>query len=306
MKSALINEFGGPDVVVEGEARLRQPQVNEVVVRIEAASVNPLDVKILAGYMQPIFPVEFPYAPGTDFSGVIESVGEQVNDLKTGDRVVGRTSPSQGGAFATHLVIAASELCVIPAQMSFEQAAALPTAYGTATQALFDIGKLQRGQRVLIHAGAGGVGSMAIQLAHLAGCHVVATASAKNLELLKSLGADEVIDYRNQTLDSVREIDLVLDTLGDETLEESWQVLRPGGRISTLVEFNIEGRDGHAGEFVFFASAVPFLPEAIRQFSAGQLQIVIDSTFTLAESRAALKRVATGHARGKVVIRPGG
>lgn len=306
MKSALINEFGSPDVIVESEARLRSPQPNEVVVRIEAASVNPLDVKILAGYMQPIFPVAFPYAPGTDFSGVIESVGEQVSVLKTGDRVAGRTSPEHGGAFATHLVIAASELCVIPAPMSFEQAAALPTAYGTARQALFDIGKLQRGQRVLIHAGAGGVGSMAVQLAHLAGCHVIATASAKNLELLKSLGADEVIDYRTQTLDSVREIDLVLDTQGGETLEESWQVLRPGGRISTLVEFNIEGRDGHAGEFVFFASAVPFLPEAIRQFSEGQLQIIIDSTFTLAETQAAVEKVATGHARGKVVIRPGG
>ncbi|MEJ1227493.1 MULTISPECIES: NADP-dependent oxidoreductase [unclassified Pseudomonas] len=305
MKSALIHEFGSPDVLVAGEATLRTPQPEEVVVSVEAASVNPLDVKIIAGYMQPIFPVTFPYAPGTDFSGVIESVGERVRHLKAGDRVVGRTTPSHGGAFAQRLVIAAAELCVIPASMGFEQAAALPTAYGTAAQALFDVGKLQPGQRVLIHAGAGGVGSMAIQLAHLAGCHVIATASAKNIELVKSLGADEVIDYRSQTLEGVRDIDLVLDTLGGETLEESWQVLRPGGHISTLVEFNIQGRDGCTGEFVFFASAVPFLPEAVRQFSAGRLQIIIDSSFTLSDTRAALEKVATAHARGKVLIRPG-
>lgn len=305
MKTTLINEFGSPDVVVEGEAIVRTPQPHEAVVSVKAASVNPLDVKIIAGYMQPIFPVTFPYAPGTDFSGVIESVGEQVRDLKVGDRVVGRTTPSHGGAFAQRLVIAAAELCVIPAQMSFEQAAALPTAYGTAAQALFDIGQLQHGQRVLIHAGAGGVGSMAIQLAHLAGCHVIATASAKNIALVKSLGADEVIDYRTQTLEGVRDIDLVLDTLGGDSLEESWQVLRPGGRISTLVEFNIQGRDGRTGEFVFFASAVPYLPEAVRQFSAGQLQIIIDSTFAFSETRAALEKVATAHARGKVLIRPG-
>ena len=185
----------------------------------------------------------------------------------------------------------------------FEQAASLPTAFGTARQALFDVGHLQRGQRVLIHAAAGGVGSMAVQQAHLAGAYVIGTASGTNVDLVKSLGANEVIDYSTQDFSSLRDIDLVLDSLGGETLEKSWSVLRPGGRITSLVAFDIQSRNGMIGESVFFASATPYLPEAVRQFQAGQFQIVTDSIFPLEEARAALKKVATGHAHGKVLIR---
>jgi NADPH:quinone reductase-like Zn-dependent oxidoreductase len=303
MQAALIHAFGGPDVVTIGEAGLRNVQPNEVAVRVEAASVNPLDLKIAAGHRQQVFPISFPYIPGTDFSGVVEIVGTQVTNLRPGDRVVGRTAPSAGGAFAQGLVITAADLCLIPGEMSFEQAAALPTAFGTAWQALFDVGHLQRGQRVLIHAAAGGVGSMAIQQARLAGANVVATASIRNIDLVKSLGANEVIDYRTEDFAQMRNIDLVLDTIGSETLERSWSVLCAGGRIASLVEHGIQPRDGHAGEFVALASATPYMPEAIRQFQAGQLQIITDSIFPLDEARAALEKLATGHARGKVLIR---
>ncbi|KAF2394284.1 NADP-dependent oxidoreductase [Pseudomonas frederiksbergensis] len=303
MKAASISLFGGPEVVTFHNAGPRQAGADEAVVRVEAASVNPLDLKIIAGYMQPVFPVELPYIPGTDFSGVVSSVGDQVTHLKPGDRVFGRSSPSAGGAFAWQLIVAAADLCVIPSTMSFEQAAALPTAFGTARQALFEVGQLKRGERVLIHAGAGGVGSMAVQLAHMAGAHVIATASARNIELVKSLGADEVIDYRSQDFTTLSDIDLVLDILGGSTLENSWSVLGMSGRIATLVEFDIESREGHVGQAVFFASATPFLQEAVRQFSAGQLQVITDSIFALDETRAALEKVATGHACGKVIIR---
>lgn len=303
MKTASISVFGGPEVVTLHHLDLSKPGVDEVLVGVEAASVNPLDLKIIAGYMQPVFPVELPYTPGTDFSGIVSSVGEQVSHLKPGDRVFGRSTPTAGGAFARQLIIAATELCLIPASMSFEQAAALPTTFGTAQQALFEVGQLKPGQRVLIHAGAGGVGSMAVQLAHLAGAYVIATASARNIERVKSLGADEAIDYRSEDFTTLRDIDLVLDTVGGLTLESSWSVLGKGGRIATLVEFDIEPREDHAGEAVFFASATPYLQEAVRQFSAGQLQVVTDSIFTLEETRAALEKVATGHACGKVVIR---
>jgi NADPH:quinone reductase-like Zn-dependent oxidoreductase len=253
--------------------------------------------------MQQVFPISFPYVPGTDFSGVVEEVGGQVSSLVPGDRVVGRTAPSAGGAFGRKLVIAATELCAVPHTMSLELAASLPTTFGTAWQGLFDVGCLQRGQRVLVHAAAGGVGIMAVQQAHRAGAHVVATASARNVELVKSLGADEVIDYRTQDFTQVRDIDLVLDTLGGTTLERSWSVLRVGGRIASLVDFSIESREGYGGEFVFFANATPFLPEAIRQFQAGQIQIITDSIFALDDARSALERQATGHACGKVLIR---
>lgn len=305
MKTALIQSFGGPDVVTLGEATLKELQPDEAAVRVEVASANPLDLKIIAGYMQQVFPVELPYVPGTDFSGVVEAVGAEVTALKAGDRVVGRTAPSAGGAFARNVVVAGADLCVIPAEMSFEQAAALPTAFGTGWQGLFNVGQLKRGQRVLIHAAAGGVGSMAVQQAHHAGAYVLATASAGNIELVKSLGADEVIDYRTQDFAQAHDIDLVLDTLGGETLEKSWSVLRAGGRIASLVEFGIESRGSRSGEFVFFAGATPFLPDAMRLFQAGQLQIITDSIFSLDDTRSALEKLATGHARGKVLIRPG-
>jgi len=303
MKAASINTFGAPEVFAIGEHRLRAPGPTEVTVRVAAAGVNPLDLKIIAGYMQQVFPIEFPYVPGTDFSGVVESAGAQVTNVKPGDRVIGRTAPSAGGAFAQTLVISADDVCLIPADMSAEQAAALPTAFGTASQALFDVGQLTRGQRVLIHAAAGGVGSMAVQLAHQAGAYIVATASHQNIDLVTSLGADQVIDYRTQDFTNTRDIDLVLDTVGGDTLTRSWSVLRAGGRIATLVEFGIKPTNGHLGQFVFFASATPFLSHAIRLFQAGHLQISIDSIFPLDEAQSALEKVATGHARGKVLIR---
>lgn len=303
MKTALINGFGGPEQVDLGNTDEPLLHPHEVLVRVAAASVNPLDVKIVAGYMQQVFPVEFPYAVGTDFSGVVTAAGNQVTNVKIGDRVVGRNSPVRGGAFAEGVAIPAADLCSLSANMSFEQAAALPTAFGTAWQALFEVGGLQSGQRVLVHAGAGGVGSFAIQLARRAGAHVIATASAANLDLVKQLGAHKAIDYRAQGFVHLSGIDLVLDTIGGETLEKSWAVLRSGGRIATLADFAIQSRDGKSGVFVFFKSATSALPEAMKMFDAGQLQVVTDSIFSLGDVRAALEKVATGHARGKVLIR---
>ena len=303
MKTSYINGFGGPDVVQLGNAPAPALQAHEAAVRIEMASVNPLDLKMIAGTMQQVFPVTFPYTPGTDFSGVIDIVGSAVTHLQPGDRVVGRTAPGSGGAFARRLVIAARDLVAIPAEMSFEQAASLPTAFGAARQALFDAGRLQPGQRVLIHAAAGGVGVMAVQLAHHAGAYVIATASGKNSDLLKSLGADEVIDYRTSDFTQLRGVDLVLDTMGGAVLEKSWSVLAPGGRIASLVAFDIESNGDLTGEFVFFADAASVLPEAIQLCRAGRLQIITDTIFPLDDTRAALEKLATGHARGKVLIR---
>jgi len=303
MKAAFIQAFGGPEAIALGEARLRAPQADEIVVRVEATAINPLDLKIIAGTMQQVFPIVLPYVPGTDFSGVVESVGSEARHLKVGSRVVGRSAPSLGGALAKQVVVAASAVVPMPAGMSFEQGAALPTAFGTASQALFDTGQLQAGETVLIHAGAGGVGSMAVQLAHEAGARVIATASASNHELVRSLGADDVIDYRTQDVFQLRGIDLVIDTLGGDTLAQSWAVLGAGGRIATTVDFGIQAREGHAGSFVFFADAARYLPAAFQLFEAGRLQVVTDGLFRFDDTRAALERLATGHARGKLIVR---
>lgn len=303
LKKFEINNFNGPQSGSINETNTPKLCSDEVLVDVKAASVNPLDLKIMAGYMESVFPIQFPYTPGTDFSGVVKSIGDNITKFKPGDRIVARMEPSKGGAFAQELVISADKLNTISDAMSFEQAAALPTAYGTAHLALIETAKLQSGQRVLIHAGAGGVGSFAIQIAKSVGAYVIATASANNIELLRDLGADEVIDYRIQDFTELTDIDVVLDTIGGDTLAGSWKVLSEVGIIATLADFAIENKGTKRGEFIFFSDATPTLPEAMRSFGESKLQIVMDTIFSLEETRAALEKVATGHARGKVTIR---
>jgi NADPH:quinone reductase-like Zn-dependent oxidoreductase len=303
MQAAMIHHFG-PDAIVQSASTAPLlPTADEVVVRIEAAGVNPLDVKMIAGYMGQVFPAELPYIPGTDYSGVVTATGPLATAVKVGDRVVGRSTPGAGGAFADSILSRADALVVIPDEMSFEQAAALPTAFGTARQALFEVGGLQAGQRVLIHAGAGGVGSFAIQLARQAGAHVSATASAGNLAILKELGANDAIDYRTDDFTRLPPFDVILDAVGGETTGRSWGVLREGGTLASLVDFAIAPQDGRHGAFVFFAQATEALREAVEMFRAGELDIIIDSLYPLEQAAAALGKVASGHARGKVVIR---
>jgi NADPH:quinone reductase-like Zn-dependent oxidoreductase len=303
MQAASIQAFGDAAGIALHTVALAPPAADQVAVRIEAASVNPLDVKMIAGVMQQVFPVELPYIPGTDFSGVVTALGADARGLDIGDRVVGRKEPGAGGAFAEYTLAKAETLVLIPDAMSHEQAAALPTAFGTARQALFDTGHLRTGQRVLVHAGAGGVGSFAIQLAKRCGAYVAATASAGNLALLRELGADEVIDYRADDFTRLSGFDLVLDTLGGDTMARSWQVLAEGGTLASLVDFAIGARDGRYGSFVFFSDAVAALREAMTMFDAGGLHIVIDSLYGLDRVGTAVRKVASGHARGKVVVR---
>jgi NADPH:quinone reductase-like Zn-dependent oxidoreductase len=304
MKSLRIHQFGNPSLALLEDVPSAEPGPGQVSLRVEAASVNPLDLKMLAGYMQQVFPVSLPYALGTDLAGVVRQVGAGVTQFKAGDRVVGRVEPTVGGAFSQAALLPAEALSLMPADMSFEQAAALPTAAGTAWLALFGAGKLQAGQRVLIHAAAGGVGSFAVQFARQAGAHVIATASAHNLGLAKELGAHDVIDYQHQDFAaSLRGIDLVLDTVGGETLERSWQVLAPRGAVVSTVDFAVKPRGAQAGSFVFFNHDAAALSKVLEVFKAKQLQIVLDTIHPLEDARAALEQVAGGHARGKVIVR---
>jgi len=304
MQAAMIQDFGSHAGLALQPVVLPRPGADEVVVRIEAAGVNPLDVKMIAGHMQQVFPAALPYTPGTDFSGVVTAAGAGVHGLQAGDRVAGRTDPGRGGAFAEYVLARADTLVAMPDAMSHEQAAALPTAFGTAWQALFDAGKLRAGQRVLVHAGAGGVGSFAVQLAKRQGAYVAATASAGNLDLLMELGADVAIDYRADDFTRLSGFDLVLDTVGGETLARSWRVLAEGGTLATLVDFAIAPRDGRHGAFVFFSDATAALREAMTMFGAGRLQIVIDSLYPLDQAAAALYKVAgTPAARSSCALR---
>ena len=304
MKALRIHEFGNPSLAVLEDLAPAEPGEGQVSLRIEAASVNPLDLKMLAGHMRQVFPVSLPYTLGTDLAGVVLQAGPGVARFQPGDRVVGRLEPTAGGAFAQAAVVPEQALSLMPADMSFEQAAALPTAAGTAWLALFGAGKLQAGQRVLVHAAAGGVGSFAVQFARQAGAHVIATASARNLGLAGELGAHEVIDYQRQDFAGLlRGVDLVLDTVGGDTLERSWQVLAPRGAVVSTVDFAVKPRGSQAGAFVFFQHDAEALSGILESFKAKQLQIVLDTIHPLDDARAALEQVAGGHARGKVIVR---
>ncbi|MFZ6642529.1 NADP-dependent oxidoreductase [Undibacterium sp. TC4M20W] len=303
MKALNIRHFGQLSDVRLEDVPLPAPESHEVIVRIKAASVNPLDLKILAGQKQAAFPVNFPYTMGTDFAGVVETTGDGVTGFKHGDRVAGRLSPSAGGAFAEYAAVPADLLSHIPAGVSNEQASALPTAAATAKQALFNVGKLLPGQHVLIHAGAGGVGSFAIQLAKQAGAYVIATASEHKLDLIRELGADVAIDYHNsELLEHLGGMHLVLDTRGGETLARSWATVRPGGSIVSIVDNTIKPRDEIQAVFTAIKHDASVLSDLLKDVEAKRLRVLVDSTHNLDDAHEALERLAAGHSRGKVII----
>ncbi|NDL62179.1 NADP-dependent oxidoreductase [Acerihabitans arboris] len=280
------------------------PGPDEVLVRISAASVNPLDLKLLSGRMSTIFPLSFPYIPGTDLAGTVEAVGALVQHLIPGDRVFGRLDPRKGGAFAEYALLPAHDLSLTPTGVDAAMAACLPTAAGTAWLALFDIGRIRAGQKVLIHAAGGGVGTFAVQLAKRAGACVIATASADNHGLLRRLGADEVIDYRQDDFTRlVADVDMVLDPVGGETQRRSWSVLRAGGILVSLIDRTLGATKGDIrSAFAPLSHNAATLLNLALLLADGKLQAVIDTVYPLDQARQALEHVAGGHAHGKVLV----
>lgn len=215
------------------EADVPEPTVGErdVLVRVEAAGLNPLDEKIRAGEFKQILPYKLPLILGNDVAGTVISVGKAVRGFQVGDQVYARPDQDRIGTFAERIAVAESDLALKPASISMEEAGSLPLAALTAWQALVERGKVRPGQKVLIHAGAGGVGSIAIQLAAHLGASVATTASGSNADFVRALGADTVIDYRTQDFEQLLTgYDLVLDSLGGKNLEKSLRVLKPGGK----------------------------------------------------------------------------
>ncbi|PAF33338.1 NADP-dependent oxidoreductase [Paenibacillus sp. 7516] len=237
MKAVVINQYGSKDVLVEQVVNKPRAEANQVVVKLEATSINPIDWKLREGYLKQMFDWEFPIILGWDAAGVISEIGSNVSKWKVGDRVFSRPETTRFGTYAEYTAIDEHLLAKLPDSVSYEEAAAVPLAGLTAWQALFTHGHLKEGETVLIHAGAGGVGMYAIQLAKYAGAQVVTTASEKNHELLYSLGADQVIDYKKEKFEEIlKDIDLVFDTMGGEVAENSYKVLKPNtGRLITIV-----------------------------------------------------------------------
>ena len=304
MKDWNIHQYGGPGVVMlEDHLPTPRPGEREVLIRVESASVNPLDNKLVSGVLKSVFPLTFPYVLGTDAAGTIEAVGAGVTTWKAGDRVFAKCD---GGAFAEHLVVPEASLARIPDAVSFADAAALPTAAGTAWEALMEKAGLRAGQTVLIHAGSGGVGHFAVQIAKLAGARVIATASAPHRALVRELGADEFIDHESEDFASkVRDVDVVLDPLGGEVQRKSFGVMRESGVLISLVQppdATLAAQHKARAEVMMYKPLASRLEHIAGLIADGKLRVVTEATFPFDKVPDALARVATGKAAGKVLV----
>lgn len=304
MKAAVYNDYAAPVEIAE----VAKPtlQDSSVLIEVHAASLNPIDNILRAGYLRQMLELSFPHVKGYDVSGTVVEVGKDVQSVKVGDNVFARPNQEDAGAIAEFARIQERELAIKPANLSHEEAASVPLAGLTAWQALVTKGCVKEGDKVLIHAGSGGVGTLAIQIAKHFGAFVATTTSAKNADMVKDLGADLVIDYNAQNFeDAVSDYDLVIDTIGGETLERSFKVLKKGG-----VLVSVKGQDnnglaekyGVRFEWFFMSPDGEMLTELAALISVGTIKTVIDSTYPMDQSAQAFDHLATGRAKGKIVV----
>ena len=307
MKAIRIHEFGGPDVLRTDNIAVPAPADDEVLVKVYATSINPIDWKIRKGASQAKFPVTLPFTLGWDVSGVVEQKGDNVTGFEVGAEVYSRPSPARNGAYAEYIVIKASEVARKPNTIDHVHAAAVPLAGLTAWQGLFEHGKLQKGERVLIHAASGGVGTFAVQLAKWKGAYVIGTTSEKNIDLVKQLGADEVIDYNNEQFDEkLKDIDLVFDMVGGDTQIRSIKVLKNGGRLVTTVkpEDSQEAKDKNIQIQGYMALSKPAdLAQIADLIDDGKIKPVIAKILTLDDAKQAQELSEDGHVAGKIVLK---
>lgn len=304
MKAIRVHNYGAPEDLRYEDVPIPEPGDGQVLVRIQAASVNPIDFKLASGSYRERMPLQFPWIPGGDFCGTVEAVGPGVINFQPGQAVFGN-SPG-GGAYAGFVAPSAGLISTRPKKLSAIEAASVPLAGQTAWQGLFDHGHLERGQTVLIHASAGGVGSFAVQLARWKGARVLATASKGHAEYVRSLGADEVIDYQATPFESVaRNVDLVLDLVGGETQARSLATLRPGGRlVSALQPPSAEEAARHKVNAIGFhmQPSSEGLARLAQLLNDGTIRTAVTHTYPLEQAHSAWRQIMSGHTRGKIVL----
>jgi NADPH:quinone reductase-like Zn-dependent oxidoreductase len=308
MRAVRFHAYGGPEVLRLEDAPMPLVAADDVLIRVHAAGVNPADTQFRRGDYQAFVPLALPFILGWDVAGTVAAVGEQVAHYRPGDAVFAFSDMSRHGACAEFVAVRANEVAPAPANLPLEHAAGVPLAALTAWNALFDVARLAAGQSVLVHAGAGGVGLFAIQLARRAGAHVITTASAANHPLLRALGAHEVIDYRHGDFSAgLKDIDVVLDTVGGDTRVRSWSVMREGGMLVGIAMPPPD--DAAALSHKVRTATVRVMPngerlaEIGRLLDAGALKVVIDREYPLAEASAAHQRSEARHACGKIILR---
>ncbi|WP_335950880.1 NADP-dependent oxidoreductase [Acinetobacter beijerinckii] len=329
MKAAYIKRYGKIEDVqldVQPEPSITE---NAVLVKVHAASINPLDLRVLEGEFKAILPIKFPFILGNDFAGTVAQVGSNVTQFKVGDEVYAKTDLN--GAFAEYTVVQQASLALKPKNIPMEHAASLPLVSLTAWQALVEIAKVKSGQKVLIHAGSGGVGSIAIQLAKHLGATVATTTSGKNTRWVRELGADIIIDYKTMDFEQeLKDYDVVLDTQGGKTLEKSLSVIKRGGRIISisgppdrafaeaikanwllkfiipLLSWSIRNKAKKRDitySFLFMQPNGQQLSQISHLVETGKIKPVVDTEYDFSKIKEALEYVNTGRAKGKIILK---
>jgi NADPH:quinone reductase-like Zn-dependent oxidoreductase len=331
VKAFIVDRYGGPDRARNGETPDPDVGENDVLVQIHAAGVNPVDSKIRNGEFKQILPYRLPLILGNEAAGAVVSVGSRVKRFKSGDEIYARPSKGRIGTFAEFIAIAEDDVAHKPKTLTMEEAASIPLVGLTAWQALVERANLKKGQKVLIHAGSGGVGTFAIQLAKHLGAMVATTASAANVDLVKRLGADIAIDYRKDDFETIlKDYDVALNSLSGETLEKSLRVLKPGGQLISIsgppdpdfaseigapwivrlavrfLSYRIRRRSRRRHvrySFLFSTASGDQLREIASLIDSGVIRPVVDRVFPFESTKEAMAYVATGRAKGKVVVK---
>ena len=306
MKAIRIHQFGGPDVLKLEEVDGPKPAADEVLIKVKATSINPVDWKVREGKENDQFGVKLPAILGWDAAGIIEEVGSNVIIFKKGDEVYAMPNFPNDGTYAEYVIAPANQVAMKPKTLDFIHAAAVPMGSLTAWQGIFDHGHLQAGQRILIHAAAGGVGSFAVQLAKWKGAYVIGTASGSNVDFVKSLGTDEVIDYKTQKFEEVvKDVDVVFDLIGGDVEKNSIKVLKRGGILVTTVGLQYDEeleKAGSTGEDYFSQSKPEDLKQIADLIDEGKVKPIIAKVLPLAQAAEAHEESEGGHVRGKIVL----
>ena len=314
MRAAVLNGYGDPEMLSLGDRPVpRMAPHNEVLIEVHAAGLNPFDAKLRRGWLAGLFPLELPHVLGCDVAGVVAAKGIDVSEFEIGDRVYGLIDAMRSGGYADYAVAPSYLVRRMPANLSFTEAAAVPMAACTAWYGLKTLAGIEAGQRVLVQAGSGGVGSYAIQLARHFGAQVTATASAANADYVRRLGADTVIDYAAEDFrDGGRRFDIVLDVIGGDCGQRCYEVLEPGGTLLVVLRgdpVEIANREANMAthnvttKIVAFSAQPQILDELRPLFESGALKVPLETVVPLDDIVAAHQRLDAGHARGKTVVK---
>lgn len=306
MKAVRIHTYGGPDVLTFEDAPRPTPGEGEALIRVHATSVNPFDCLLRAGYMRGYFDHSLPLIPGTDVSGVIEELGPGVNSFSPGDAVYTRAGADRDGSYAEYVLAPATDLAAKPKSIDHLHAAAIPHVALCAWQALYELANLSKGQTVLIHGAAGGVGHMAVQLAKQRGANVIGTAS-QNYNLLESLGVDQAINYSQTPFEKVvKDADVVLDTIGGDTQQRSWSTLKQNGILISTIEAPSEEVAAERGVRQDMVLSGPPIAETLARIARlvddGQITPIVSTVMPLKDAQKGHRLVEGKHAGGKIVL----